>query len=94
MARLFSCVFVLLSACADFPELEGTVSPEAANAPFLDFLTVDELERVESAAAAPQDDARADPLAARLARLRARADALRGPVFSTGDRARLSGAPG
>ncbi|MEM6728965.1 MAG: hypothetical protein AAF618_10730 [Pseudomonadota bacterium] len=83
-------VFLLLAGCSEFPPLEGTISPEVADAPFLDFLSPDELAAIGT----PAPVATEDPLASRLLGLKARAEALRGPVFTAGDRARLSGSPG
>ncbi|MEM1234079.1 MAG: hypothetical protein AAGH70_08115 [Pseudomonadota bacterium] len=84
-------LLLLLAGCATFPELEGIESPDTTNAAFLDFLTVDELIALN---AAPRPDASTADLSARLARLRARAAALRGPIFSGEERQRLSGTPG
>ncbi|MEM1232517.1 MAG: hypothetical protein AAGH70_00195 [Pseudomonadota bacterium] len=89
--RYHCLLFILLAGCATFPELEGVESPDTRNAAFLPFLTVDELVVLN---AAPVPNAASADLSARLARLRARAAALRGPVFSGADRLRLSGAPG
>ena len=88
MKRIF--LFLPLMACADIPDLHGTVSPATETAPYIDFLTIDQMQALAGAPAVEPED----PLAARLARLRARADVLRGPVFSGSDRARLSAPAG
>lgn len=92
MRYVVATVF-LLAGCAA-PDLPPEISNSpASNAPFLDFLTADELAAVT--AELPQEIAApASPLAGRLARLRARAAALRGPIFATGDRTSLIGEPG
>jgi len=56
----------------------------------VDFLTFDELSALQDAPVLTEED----PLAARLARLRARAALLRGPIFNDGDRTQLGGRPG
>ncbi|MEO0677105.1 MAG: hypothetical protein AAFR53_15755 [Pseudomonadota bacterium] len=87
---------LLLPACSAFPELDARMSPGVSAAPFLDFLTVDEMAAlgVETAPHGEALDPASEVMAARLAGLRARAAILRGPIFSGDDRARLSGAPG
>ncbi|MEL6913444.1 MAG: hypothetical protein AAFP13_02975 [Pseudomonadota bacterium] len=81
-----------LGACTQFPELDVAAGPGLAEAEPLPFLTTVEMAALAAESAA--ETGAEDPLPGRVARLRARAAALRGPVFSGGDRARLTGAPG
>ncbi|MEM6897292.1 MAG: hypothetical protein AAF576_07905 [Pseudomonadota bacterium] len=81
---------LLLAGCAEFPDLEGTVSPESENAPFMDFLTPDELNALNQGAAPVAED----PLAGRLAALRARAAQIRGTVITPEERETLTNPPG
>lgn len=79
----------LISGCTTFPDLDGTIPPEAENAPFPMLQPVDPiLENTlpDVNALAVQSDtalARVAGLQARAARLRAR------PVIDTPTRARL-----
>ena len=84
-------LFFILAGCSDFPELEGVSHAQSEDADFLDFFTVGELAALETQVPTATP---ADPLAGRIARLRARAALLRGPIFADGERARLSGLPG
>ena len=87
----YALVFLLvLAGCSEFPELEGVSHTQSQDADFLEFFTVAELAALDSPAA----DMPEDPLAGRVARLRARAALLRGPIFADRERARLSGLPG
>ncbi|MEM9436029.1 MAG: hypothetical protein AAGA15_03230 [Pseudomonadota bacterium] len=81
---------VLLTACAEFPELEDTETPAIQEAPYLDFLLAEDV----AALSGISNVEATDPLAERLERLRARANRLRGPIFSSGDQSRLSGTAG
>ncbi|MEL6549775.1 MAG: hypothetical protein AAFQ54_05945 [Pseudomonadota bacterium] len=81
----------LMTACAQIPELDVAARQSAADAEPLPFLDTVEMAGLGAAETAPEDDTSLD---ARLERLRVRAAALRGPVFSGSDRARLTGAPG
>lgn len=67
--RLLPIIFCLLSACATFPQLEGTITDAARNAPY-PLLTPVPL------APSTRDDPTAD-LQARIAALQARAEAIR-----------------
>lgn len=83
---LLACSAVL-TACATFPELEGKVSPDAKNAEYLPFLDFRQLQAVATLETVDLDL----PIDARIAALRNRAAALRGPIFSASDRTRLTG---
>lgn len=91
--RYVVATVLVLAGCAA-PDLPPEISNSpASNAQFLDFLTADELAAIT--ADLPQEVALpASPLAGRLAGLRARAAALRGPIFTSGDRTNLIGEPG
>lgn len=65
-------IIALLSGCAEFPELDGTVDDAARNAPFPELVNLDALRGQVGAS-----DATPDNMAARIAGLNARADALR-----------------
>ncbi|MEM9349470.1 MAG: hypothetical protein AAGA47_04360 [Pseudomonadota bacterium] len=88
MVRAF-LLCLLLAGCADFPELGEVESPGVREAPYLDFLLADDVAALQDVDSIEIDD----PLASRLARLRARAELLRGPIFTSSDRALLSGSP-
>lgn len=83
-----TCV-AALGGCAEFPQLDGTISAAQSDAPFPDLIP---LAPIIARATAPS---RAAPegveaaLGARLANLRARAAGLRGPVISPADRTRM-----
>lgn len=85
----FSLPFLIaLAACAQFPELDGTVSPDLANAPFPDLVPLAPLFAQANTTARNAPEV-ASTLTPRLAALNARAARLRGPVLSAADRARL-----
>lgn len=67
--RLLPIIFCLLSACATFPQLEGTITDAARNAPYPLLSPV-------PLAPSTRDDPTAD-LQARIAALQARAEAIR-----------------
>lgn len=93
--RAASLAFCLaLAGCTQFPELDGVVAPDVANADFPALLPLEPL----LASAAPVV---ADPVAtttnlqSRVSALRARATALqRRAVLDAGTRSRLRGARG
>lgn len=77
-----------LSACAEFPELDSTITPAQANAPFPELVPLASLV----ARADTNNSASANVEAAitpRLADLRARAARLRGPVIAPAIRDRM-----
>jgi len=66
-------VLILLCAgCTQFPELDGTISPEVENADYVPFLELEDATQTE-----PVPTEAVDPLQARAAALSRRADALR-----------------
>ncbi|MFL4470632.1 hypothetical protein ACERZ8_12350 [Tateyamaria armeniaca] len=72
-ATLF--LFLTLAACAQFPELDGTVAPDLENADFPDLVPLEPLlARTAPVVADPVETSEA--LDARVAALRARAAAL------------------
>ncbi|MEM1236824.1 MAG: hypothetical protein AAGI10_07630 [Pseudomonadota bacterium] len=83
-------ILILLPACSEFPEVGERVSAVAETAPYVDFLTIDELDALGTPAILDTED----PIAARVESLRSRADTLRGPVISGNERTRLSETPG
>lgn len=84
------CLFAL-SACTEFPALEGTIAPAQTNAPYPDLVPLSPLIAQANAGNAAQDGAQSaqSALEPRLAALRARAARLRGPVIPASQRARL-----
>ena len=88
--RLYVIPFCLiLAGCASgLPEIDGTISPAARNAPYPDLEPLDQLLARANAQSSIEDDT--DALAARVANLKARAAALQGrSVFDGADRLRL-----
>jgi len=90
MRFTFALVTLLaaLPACTEFPELDATVSPEAANAPHPDLVPLGPLlaQANTSTGAAEHANTNIEP---RLANLRTRAARLRGPVIPAALRARM-----
>jgi hypothetical protein len=77
----------LLSGCAEFPALEGTIDAAAMNAPYPQLIPLDPLlAQVGGLASAT---AASVGLGGRVAALAARAAALRGPVIEPATRARM-----
>ncbi|KPP85044.1 MAG: hypothetical protein HLUCCA08_11745 [Rhodobacteraceae bacterium HLUCCA08] len=94
MPRPALCLALLLPAlagCADLPALEGRVSADIAAAPYPAITPLGPiLARADALAVSGRaSPAALAPVEARLAALRARADALRGPVIPPAQRARL-----
>jgi len=75
-----------LIGCAPFPELDSTMDAAARNAPFPKLINLDQLTR-QTQTTTPTE---ATNLDARLANLKARADALRGPVIEDTTSTRLA----
>jgi hypothetical protein len=82
---------ILLAAvagCSALPDIDSAISPQAEAAPYPELVPLESITLTESAQ-------EADPFAVqtilegRVARLRARANALRGSVFDGGERQRL-----
>ena len=91
MHRLFPCCLALsvLGACTDFPALDRTITPQMEAAAYPALVPIEPL--LAQATAGRVDAARTEAsLNARLARLRNRAAALRGPLLSTSERQRLT----
>ena len=69
-------IIALLSGCAEFPALDGTVNAAARNTPFPTLINLDTLRsQIDDSFAGTS--AVTDGMAARVARLNARADELR-----------------
>ncbi|WP_281983330.1 hypothetical protein [Thalassorhabdomicrobium marinisediminis] len=86
--RLAIALCLTLAACAEFPALEGRVSPAVANAPPPELVPLGPL--LARADAAERGAATVPAaLSGRIAALRARADRLRGPVIPPATRARM-----
>ena len=89
--RFAFALFALLSAltaCTEFPELDATVSPEQANAPYPDLVPLAPLLAQANTSNGTAELANTN-LDQRLSNLRARASRLRGPVISAAVRARM-----
>lgn len=84
--RFLPVILVLLSACAQFPELDATATPGVAEAAYPDLVPMETLLTAPEPRATPQARAGVE---GRAAALRARADRLRGPVVSTPIKARM-----
>ncbi len=83
-------VILPISGCTDFHELDGQISAQARAADFPSLLPLDQiLSGAQDVQITPETTA---GLSARLARLRARAARLRGPVLSRSDRQQLRAA--
>lgn len=84
------CVAVLLAGCTRFPELAGTIEPEARTAGYPSLLTVDELAALsDETGAIPGRTTAPETPESRIARLKARAARLRGGVIDQETRARM-----
>jgi len=83
-------LFLALAACTQFPELEGTISPDLENADYPDLVPLEPLlARAAPAIADPVETTKA--LDTRVAALRARANALqRRAILDNGTRTRLN----
>ncbi len=78
--------FLLLCACAQFPELDRTQTPGVADAPYPRLVPIGTLLEAEPARATPE--MRAGVLG-RVGALRARAARLNGPVVDAATQARM-----
>lgn len=82
-------LMVALAACTQFPELDGTVAPDLAQADFPDLVPLEPLLNARAPVIADPEQTSAT-LDARVAALRARAAALqRGAVVDAQTRQRL-----
>ena len=89
-----SFLFILLgvlTACAEFPELDARISDEAENAPFPGFMQTD-LLRAEGLTDLTGAEAEKQQMAARLAALKRQASLLQRPVLRASDRRALQNA--
>ena len=78
----------LATACTQFPVIEGRVSDDVRDGPYMDLVPVETLR-----AGLPETqvtDADITAVEARIARLRARAARLSGAVVDSGTRARMT----
>lgn len=88
MRLVFPLLFAL-TACTEFPALDGTVPPSVSDAPFPALVPLAPL--IAQAAVADRGGADAQAaLTPRLAALRARAAGLRGPVIAAPTRTRMT----
>jgi len=76
-----------LAACADFPELDATITPEMRRADFPRLATISELQNTPEPRITEATQA---GLQARIAALRARAGRLRGAVVGPEAQERLN----
>lgn len=90
---LFLSVLTLClpAACTQFPALDGSVTPELRDAAYPDIVPLGSLlAQADAARGAPRaGPAVQDALEDRVARLRARAERLRGPVIEAPIKARM-----
>ena len=77
MRWLFGAITLLLTACAAFPELEGTIDDDARNAPYPRLVNIDDLTNADTATTAAPFD-----LQGRIDRLNSKADSLRAQSIS------------
>ena len=82
-------MFCALTACAQFPELDRTVSPEVEAADFPALVPLEPILASTSTAVHSNQQTQA-VLEARVANLRARAARLRGSVLTGAERQRLA----
>ncbi len=86
--RLVPLFLIVLTACTEFPALDGTIDPALRDAPYPALVPLSPL--VAQANAADRGAANVETaLTPRLASLRARAARLRGPVIPPAARARM-----
>jgi hypothetical protein len=89
--RFAFTLFTLLAAlpaCTEFPELDGTIAPERANAPYPELVPLAPLLAQANTSSGAAELANTD-IEPRLANLRARAARLRGPVIPSATRSRM-----
>ncbi|MCF6317228.1 MAG: hypothetical protein L3J30_13320 [Marinosulfonomonas sp.] len=80
----------LLAGCSNFPELDDAVSPTARKAGYPALLPIDQL--IAGAQEVQITEETVLTLQSRIARLKAHAARLRGPVVDTATRARMRAA--
>lgn len=88
MMRAAALILALsLAACADFPELDATITPEMRRADYPRLATISQLRDIPE----PRITEATQPrLSARIAALRARASRLRGAVVGPEAQKRLN----
>lgn len=91
MAAAAATVLALLAGCARFPEVDR-FPPATGGAAAPALLPLDDLLSQAAVASAGGTQAAGEALAARAARLKARAALMRGPVLDPATRARLAAA--
>ena len=84
---MVSALALAVAGCAEFPDLNSTVSPELETAAFPKLVPVEPL--LARADEVQITDETSAGIAARVARLRARAARLKGSVVDRGTRARM-----
>lgn len=91
MRPLAALALLILSACTQFPELDARVGPDATRGPYPDLVPVAPLvARADGLEASPTTSPEAlANVDARIARLKARAAGLRGPVIPAPVRTRM-----
>lgn len=86
--RSFALILVFgLSACTQFPELDGAVTAHGSDANYPDLVPIEPI--LAQAASGPRTDQTTDQLSSRVAALKARANRLRGRVVDTSSRDRM-----
>ena len=85
----YALVLAALAGCARFPQLDEVISAQARAADYPALVASDSVGFAEDAS---DDDAGTAALAARVARLRARARAMRAPVVDKQTRVRMHNA--
>jgi len=88
--RYFVMSLAVLSACADFPQLDSAVSADARNAPYPTMQPIDDLLGISIDADTDELDAATKSLRARATALKRRAAALRRPVISAALKRRMA----
>jgi hypothetical protein len=90
---LLPLALLALTGCTQFPALDRTITPAMEAADYPELVPLDPLlAGIRDSAVDPVEMETA--LSGRLARLRAKAARLRGPILSAGERARLNQQPG
>jgi hypothetical protein len=89
MPRFLLVICLSTVACTDVPELGGRVDPDLRDAPFPKLLPIDAVLAQSPAPMAEAEEIQAG-LSSRIARLQARAAALRGPVVDPTTKRRMA----
>jgi len=88
MRAAFLFVLIGLAACAEIPALEDRIDATARNAPYPTLINIDPL--LAQAGQTASGTAITQDMTARIAALRARANALRGPIIPASLRNRMA----